>query len=438
MDNTYKLTKTFYHVCHLFNTYKITYWIDWGTALGYMRNKSLIPWDYDIDICILDTDYDKMIELFKNEEDNFELICDVDYYDDPGCCALYLKELYTPETRFECIAIDVIKYKIDGESNKRIKSMMTEETILHYTNPKQDLELYNFYYDDVFPLQKVIMSGIITYVPRNNEKITKSYYGEDCKNNYTELSDYIEWRKKVSNPKFMECPFKEIAKFNILEDGLKYYNETKFPFLVKKCEEFEHITTNLVKNNLSQEQNIFSHGDSKYKYKDKEEEYIFKSGKTYIEEWNNNKLESNMVDTPVSDPIFFPKILHDNLCKIKEEKREYAFCYNLTKSNNFTKYHTDPSYGDGWMYLCEGTKLWYIISKEDTEYILNNGYTYEDIEKMKFYDIIQILDGYLWGKIFVGVLSGDDYNFLYWQEGCFHSVITYNKTIGVCGYSYLC
>ena len=40
----------------------IPYWVEWGSLIGFMRHKGITPWDSDMDVGVLDTDYDYLKE----------------------------------------------------------------------------------------------------------------------------------------------------------------------------------------------------------------------------------------------------------------------------------------------------------------------------------------------------------------------------------------
>ena len=46
-------------VCHILN---IPFWADWGTMLGAVRHQGFIPWDDDMDICMMRKDYMRFLQ----------------------------------------------------------------------------------------------------------------------------------------------------------------------------------------------------------------------------------------------------------------------------------------------------------------------------------------------------------------------------------------
>jgi len=64
--NIIKILKMFKAVISTLNKYNIEFYIDFGTLIGAMRDKKLIPWDHDIDISLLNKeDYVKIPNVLE-------------------------------------------------------------------------------------------------------------------------------------------------------------------------------------------------------------------------------------------------------------------------------------------------------------------------------------------------------------------------------------
>src|ERR1700682_4487304 len=57
------LRRCLLEICDVLNAHGVDYWCDYGTLLGYYRDHDVIRGDYDLDICLLDDERPKLIDL---------------------------------------------------------------------------------------------------------------------------------------------------------------------------------------------------------------------------------------------------------------------------------------------------------------------------------------------------------------------------------------
>lgn len=202
----------------------------------------------------------------------------------------------------------------------------------------------------------------------------------------------------------------------------------KLPFIIRSSEEFKKTIPDvnaLLTFFLNETEEIYAHGGS---YGSEYNEHYISSVDLY-DSFKNGTLQYNIVDSANENYELIPTEMTQHIYTDKPQNMECAVAYVLTNKITLTKFHLDQY--DGWMYLVDGKKLWWMICGDDVDYLESNGYHLDIVMHMNFDELINILDGYLANKMFVGLCQKED--FIYFPFGYAHRVYTFEPSIGVSG-----
>ena len=161
-------------VVNLLHKHKINYWLDCGTLLGAYRYGGIIPWDFDLDIAILQKDFKHVIKALSELDRSKYIVQDWSSRDRPET---YLK-VYVKETG---LLIDIYNFEIDQEK-KVVRSILSNENSM-FLPESWKIRERRFIIDTpveyVFPLKKTSFDGIEVLVPNDTESYLKQRYGEN-------------------------------------------------------------------------------------------------------------------------------------------------------------------------------------------------------------------------------------------------------------------
>lgn len=118
----------------------INYWITCGTLLGAIRHKGYIPWDDDIDIGMLRSDYERFMYSYNNSGDgNYKFVSvetDSDYFSPFGKVLDTKTVLYEPNKKGYKISvyIDVFVYDNAPDDDAEVALMYRKRDFLNKLN----------------------------------------------------------------------------------------------------------------------------------------------------------------------------------------------------------------------------------------------------------------------------------------------------------------
>jgi hypothetical protein len=182
-------------IVRLLHEAQIPFWLDCGSCLGAYRYGGIIPWDNDIDIAILQPDFDNVKAALQKLDPQKYMVQDWSSRDKPGT---YLK-VYVRESRD---LIDIYHYAID-EQNRRLYTIVSNEDCIFLPESWKVRERYTaapVSFETIFPLKKTFFDGIEVFVPNRVKEFLQSKYGEDISpvKIYSEVTRSYE--KDVSHP----------------------------------------------------------------------------------------------------------------------------------------------------------------------------------------------------------------------------------------------
>ena len=121
-----------YRIC---NEHGLRVFATWGTLLGAIRHKGFIPWDDDIDVCMLRKDYDKFLICFLDERHKLATYYNTKKYYYPFA-KIYDSYTYLDEMMKEdChIGINIDVFPIDNLCADDFKNKRNYKTIRFYRN----------------------------------------------------------------------------------------------------------------------------------------------------------------------------------------------------------------------------------------------------------------------------------------------------------------
>lgn len=242
----------------------INYWIDSGTFLGAVRHKGFIPWDDDVDICMLEHDYNIFLKISPRElKQNYFL--QIQKYDKNSFSkwaklrdrnSIFVEEGHKINEVFhQGINLDIFPMKLVNIKFKKVYKILFKLSKLKISNTKNKF-LYLKYiliflkidkisknflklfsekkgtdfikyktsfpaihkYENVFPLKEIEFEGYKFPCPNNIDAYLRELYGDT----YMELPPE---KDRVSHAKEIKLNEKCFFEKELERTGRKLYEE---------------------------------------------------------------------------------------------------------------------------------------------------------------------------------------------------------------------
>jgi len=176
-----KLYQMLYDIHVLLTNFGIKYFINDDTLLGCIRNKGIMPWDYDIDIGIFNKDVDKLLSLKKQFKK----------------CGYDMEKVYFGYKLWNNdLHLDIYVYR-------KVDDLFE----LAYKKARDKKPNYEFYNDELLPLKLYKFGSFEVYGPKNPEEYFDRKYGKD----WDEYAYFNDEKIKLTNSMRQAAKPKEVV-----------------------------------------------------------------------------------------------------------------------------------------------------------------------------------------------------------------------------------
>jgi len=163
-----EMLKSFDKICRKYN---LKYWCVGGTFIGVVRHNGWIPYDGDIDVCMLDTDY----EIFRTKANELPSDLWLQFKDNDPLYNINIRKIrhlnsyytdYPPRDSHTGLQIDIFL-------NKKV-----DDHIISLSDKEQTGEIdFNMKYNEIFPLREGKFEGIDVYIPNKYKDFSIKCWG---------------------------------------------------------------------------------------------------------------------------------------------------------------------------------------------------------------------------------------------------------------------
>lgn len=407
----------FFDIC---NAHGIEYWLEYGSLLGYVRHKGIIPWEWDMDVGCTSPNFQKLIEAgtrIERDDPRFGFR----YYLDPDYSAagysFYLKG--NPE-----VLCDICEYRHEGDK------LVCAVDSWHYPSHLAE---------DVLPVRRVTILGQSALIPARPERLLEKTEGilgqctggadESVSRNrigYRQYDPIPFLLSQLHHPESAEhlCspPVLDVDEAPGIREGFETFGRAGRPFIVRGC----HVADVSPASFLARMEGA---PDTVFGWDADQEPVCDLRLRDAVRDWKRDALAANIIDAPIPE-LFSATEVDPDLEKYGITARSLMMV--LTNRLTHTPFHQDPPLGGGgWMWLAEGQKLWNFVDFEDCDLLLDS--ERKTLRDLPPAELLHLNGNALWGRVRQAWIVGGD--FIYFPPACAHCVETYQPSIGLGGYA---